>query len=170
MSNRLLLELHGKHEMLENIAHLIAFDEAGELSSLVPLSDEQVAAIAAQYPGISQQYLEFVRKIGIGSTTRGLNIYDPEPASNAENHPSYEAYQSIAFQTLTGRSQPPESPVPADAVAVADSGASWWYCLCPSLGPGVYCLDMGGPSFEPEGDDFFSFAAGTLILGRGSDQ
>jgi len=162
--------LHGKHEILENIAHLIAYDEAGELSSLKPLSDEQVAAIAAQHPGISNQYLEFVREIGIGSTTRGLNVYDPEPASNAEIHPSYQAYQSLSYRALTGRPQSPVNPFPADAVAVADSGASWRYCLCPSVGSGVFCLDMAGPSFEPECDDFFSFAARTLILGRRSDQ
>lgn len=162
--------LHGKHEIMETIAHLIAYDEAAELSSLTPVSDEQVAAIAAQYPAISGQYLEFVRKIGIGSTTRGLNIYDPEPASNARIHPSYQAYQSASYRTLTGRSEAPKTPFPADAVAVADSGASWWYCLCPSLGPGVFCLDISGPSFEQECDDFFSFAARTLIVGGRPDQ
>ncbi|WP_038687567.1 SMI1/KNR4 family protein [Rhizobium etli] len=155
--------------MFDDIAHIVAFDEAGELSSLTPLSDRQIAVIAAQYPGISPQYLEFIRKIGIGSTTRGFKIYEPEPASNAENHFSYQAYQSLSHLTLTGR-QPVESPFPADAIAVADSGASWWYCLCPSLGQGVFCLDMGGPSFEPESDNFFSFVAATMILGRVSDQ
>ncbi|MGO4355139.1 hypothetical protein AB4Z25_24795 [Rhizobium sp. RAF36] len=155
---------------MENIAHLIAYDESGELSSLEPLSDEQVAVIAVQHPGISNQYLEFVRKIGIGSTTRGFNVYDPEPASSAETQTSFQAYQSLSYRTLTGRPQPPVNPFPADAVAVADSGASWRYCLCPSLGPGVFCLDMSGPSFEPECDDFFSFAASTLILGRRSHQ
>lgn len=150
---------------MENIACLMAHDKAGELSSLTPLSNERVAAIAARFPGISSQYLEFIEKIGVGSTTRGQYVYEPEPASKAEMHPSFQAYQSASYRTLTGRPEAEENPFPSDAVAVADGGASWWYCLCPSLGPGVFCLDMGGPSFELECDDFFSFAAQTLVLG-----
>lgn len=157
------------HEMFEDIAHVTAFDEARELSSLTPISNQQVEMIAARYPGISHQYLEFIGKIGIGSTTRGFKVYDPEPASAAENHSSYIAYQSASYRTLTGR-QPAGNPFPADAIAVADSGASWWYCLCPSLGQGVFCLDMGGPSFEQESDDFFSFVASTVILGKTPEQ
>lgn len=155
---------------MESIARLIAYDKAGELSSLTPLSNEKVAAIAAQYPGISSQYLEFIEKIGVGSTTRGQYVYEPEPASKAEMHPSFQAYQSASYRTLTGRPEVAENPFPADAVAVSDGGASWWYCLCPSLGSGVFCLDMGGPSFEQDCDDFFSFAMRTLILGGSSDQ
>lgn len=155
--------------MIKDIAQLIAFDQAGELSSLKPLTEQQVEKIAIQHPGISPQYLEFIRKIGVGATTREFYVYAPEPASSSENHPSYQLYQSLSYRTLTGRPEP-KNPFPADAIAVADCGASWWYCLCPSLGPGVFCLDMGGPSFEPEYDDFFSFVAGAVVMGEAAEQ
>lgn len=51
----------------------------------------------------------------------------------------------------------------ANDFSIADTGASWRYCLCPSLGEGVFCLDMGGPTFEPEADDFISFIANTVL-------
>jgi hypothetical protein len=148
--------------MMSEIAQLLDLDRGNELSSLQPVSEIAAVRIERRYPGISKQYLEFIRAVGVGLTTRDFYIYEPEPASSVEQHSSYKLYQSAAYQALSGR-RPEGHPIPTDAVAVADSGASWWYCLCPSLGDGVFCLDMGGPTFELEADDFLSFVAKTVL-------
>ncbi len=148
--------------MKSEIAKLLDLDSAKELSSLQPLSEIIALTIATRHPSISKQYLEFIRTVGVGSTTRDFYIYEPEPASSVEQQPSFQLYQSASYRALTGP-RPKGNPIPADAVAIADSGASWRYCLCPSLGEGVFCLDMGGPTFEPEADDFISFIANTVL-------
>lgn len=84
--------------------------------------------IATRYPSISNQYLGFIRAVGVGSTTRDFYIYEPEPASSVEQHPSFQLYQSASYRALSGP-RPEGHPSPADAVAISDSGASWWYCL-----------------------------------------
>lgn len=152
-----------ENPMMSGIAQLLDLDRANELSSLQPVSEIVAARIVTRYPSISKQYLEFIRAVGVGSTTRDFYIYEPEPASSVEQHPSFQLYQSASLRALSGP-RPEGHPIPADAVAIADSGASWRYCLCPSLGEGVYCLDMAGPTFEPEADDFFSFVANTVCL------
>ncbi len=149
--------------MMSEIAQLLDLDRANELSSLQPVSEIVAVRIATRYPRISKQYLEFIRAVGVGSTTRDFYIYEPEPASSVEQHPSFQFYQSASYRALSGP-RPEGHPIPADAVAIADSGASWRYCLCPSLGEGVYCLDMAGPTFEPEADDFLSFVANTVCV------
>ena len=149
--------------MISGITQLLDLDRADELSSLQPVSEIVAERIATHYSGISKQYLEFIRVVGVGSTARDFYIYEPEPASSVEQHPSFQLYQSSSYRALSG-SRPEGHPIPADAVAIADSGASWRYCLCPSRGAGVFCLDMGGPTFEPEADDFFSFVANTVCL------
>ncbi|TCQ10349.1 hypothetical protein C8J34_102759 [Rhizobium sp. PP-F2F-G36] len=149
--------------MIIRIAQLLDLDRANELSSLRSVSKIVVARIARRYPRISHQYLEFIRVVGVGSTTRDFYIYEPEPASAVKQHPSFQLYQSAAYRALSGR-RSDGHPIPADAVSIADSGASWRYCLCPSLGDGVYCLDMAGPTFELEADNFFSFIANTVCV------
>jgi hypothetical protein len=151
--------------MIKDIAQLSEFDSESELSSLQPMPDSDVRRIAADHPGISEQYLEFIRSIGTGEMTRGFCIYEPEPASLVEQHPSFQMYQSSysRVRSLFGQQVEP-TLIPADAVMIADSGASWRYCLCPSLSEGVFCLDMGGPTFEIEAENFFSFVASILIV------
>lgn len=149
--------------MKSEIAQLLDLDSAQELSSLQPVSEIVALTIATRHPSISKQYLEFIRTVGVGSTTRDFYIYEPEPTSSVEQHPSFQLYQSASYRAPTGP-RPEGNPIPADAVAIADSGASWRYCLCPSLGEGVFCLDMGGPTFEPEADDFISFVANTVLM------
>ncbi|OWO92548.1 hypothetical protein B5E41_22615 [Rhizobium esperanzae] len=151
--------------MIDKISQLIDVDQRKELSSLEPVSKEELSSIAALYPAISQQYLEFICVIGVGSTTRGFYIYKPEPASLVEQHPSFQLYQSPSYSEVYGGRQKGDS-IPADAVAIADCGASWRYCLSPSRGEGVFCLDMAGPQFEPETDDFFSFVLASVILDK----
>ena len=144
---------------IENVAQLLDHDRNKELSSLTPLSDTVVRNIARRYPGISSQYLEFIRTIGTGQTTRGFYIYDPEPASDVEQYTSFRIYNSEAKRNaFTQR-------LPADAIMIADPGASWRYCLCPSMGQAVFCLDMGPPLFETTAEDFFSFVASNVIAG-----
>lgn len=149
--------------MTSEIAQLLESTSGSELSRLVPVSETAVLGIAAVYPGISKQYLAFIGAVGVGSTTRDFRIYEPEPASSFEQHPSFQLYQSASYRTLAGP-RPQGHPIPADAVAIADSGASWRYCLCPSLGDGVFCLDMCGPTFELEAEDFLSFVANTMCM------
>lgn len=118
--------------MINDIVDLLDLDDKHELSSLQPPPESVVMSIAARYPDISKQYLEFLRAVGTGSTTREFYIYQPESASYVEQHTSFQLYQSASRELYGPRSE--GHPVPADAVAIADSGASWRYCLCPSLG------------------------------------
>ncbi|WP_428429012.1 hypothetical protein [Pararhizobium sp.] len=150
--------------MIKGILQLFGSDGENELSSLKPVPNDAVTSIAARHPGISAQYLDFIRTVGTGTTTRGFYIYEPEPASSVEQHPSFQIYQSASYLKLRGQ-RPEVHAIPADAVLIADSGAAWRYCLCPSLGDGVFCLDMAGPTFDEEAEDFFSFVASTVILG-----
>jgi len=148
------------------IAELLELDREGELSTLTPVTDDVLKSIAAQYPGISKQYLAFIRAVGTGSTKTGSYIYEPEPASSVEQHQSFQIYNGVPYQKLykwfSGK-EPKRDRIPADAIMVADSAASWRYCLCPSLGDGVFCLDMAGPTFEIDSEDFFTFVARGLI-------
>ncbi len=148
-----------------NIAQLLELDREGNMSALKPVSDSVVEAIFSRYPSISQQYLEFLRKVGTGEINRGPYVYEPEPASLVEKHPSFQLYNGQSYRQLTklfSSREPERSPIPADALIVADSGASWRYCLCPSLGESVFCLDMAGPTFEIDSEDFFTFVARSL--------
>ncbi|PDS77619.1 hypothetical protein [Rhizobium sp. L43] len=86
--------------MIDRISQLLDVDQNKELSSLEPVSKEKLSSITALYPAISQQYLEFIRVIGVGSTTRGFYIYEPEPASLVEQHPSFQLYQSPAIASF----------------------------------------------------------------------
>ncbi|OAP42478.1 hypothetical protein AU381_14885 [Sinorhizobium glycinis] len=149
--------------MIKELEQLIDLDHEGELSSLKPASDSDVVTIAALYPGISKRYLEFIREVGTGSTTRGFNIYEPEPARLIEQHSSFQIYQSDFHRKLFGR-RPDGDVIPADAITIADTGASWRYCLCPSFGEAVFCLDMAGPTFETVSESFLSFVADTVLL------
>ncbi|WP_075290350.1 SMI1/KNR4 family protein [Pararhizobium arenae] len=144
-----------------HISRLADLDRRNQLASLEPVSDDTMQAIAKSYPGISGQYLEFIRKFGTGSTTLGFYIYEPEPARSVEKHISFQLYQSEAYSNLFGQ-RPPGDIIPDDAIMIADSGATWRYCLCPSRGDAVFCLDMSGPRFEVEAEDFFSFVEGIL--------
>lgn len=148
--------------MIKDLAQLLHFDSEQQLSTLNPVPDSVVTEIAARHPGISQQYLEFLRAVGTGETARGMYVYQPDPASSVKQHTSYQLYNSPAYASLFGPRK--SDPIPADAVAVADAGASWRYCLCPSLGEGVFCLDMAGPTFGKEHDDFFTFVATNVII------
>lgn len=155
----------GKHSslMIKDLAQLLDLDHANELSPLQPVPDSIVTRIAENYPGISKQYLEFIRMVGTGATKQGFYIYEPEPASQIEKYTSYQLNHSAAYRALLGNS--PESPdLPADAVMIGDSGASWRYCLCPSIGEAVFCLDMGNAPFEVQYDNFFSFVADLVLL------
>ncbi|AIL99911.1 hypothetical protein CN138_25815 [Sinorhizobium meliloti] len=151
--------------MINNLVDLLDLDDKNELSSLQPVSHRDVLSIAELFPNISEQYLEFIRNVGTGSTTRDFTIYEPERARLVEQHPSFRIYQSDAYRSVYGR-RPEGDLIPDDAVAIGDSGASWRYCLCPSLGEAVFCLDMGGPTFETEAENFFSFVAETVIRKR----
>ena len=148
--------------VIKEIAQLLSLDQDGELSSLKSVSNNAVQNIARSYPGISSQYLEFIRTVGTGTTTQGFHIYEPESASAVEQSASFQLYQSKAYRDAFGQ-KPLGDPIPADALMIADAGMSWRYCLCPSMGHAVFCLDMGGPLFETEAEDFFSFVAITII-------
>lgn len=52
---------------------------------------------------------------------------------------------------------PPEPTMPKNLVCVADTAASWRYCLDPGKSDGVYCFDMYGPHVTKDSDDFFAF-------------
>lgn len=149
--------------MINDIVDLLDLDDKNELSSLKPVSHRDVLSIAELFPNISEQYLEFIRR----STTRDFTIYEPERARLVEQHPSFRIYQSDAYRSVYGR-RPEGDLIPDDAVAIGDSGASWRYCLCPSLGGAVFCLDMAGPTFETQAEDFFSFVAQTVLRKRSS--
>ncbi len=56
--------------------------------------------IAELYPNVSKQYLEFIRNVGTGSTTRDFTIYEPERARLVEQHPSFRIYQSDAYRSV----------------------------------------------------------------------
>lgn len=103
--------------MMSEIAQLLDLDRANELSSLQPVSEIVAVRAATRYPSISKQYLEFIRAVGVGSTTRDFYIYEPE--SSAEQHPSFQLYQSASYRALSGP-RPEGHPIPADAVAIAD--------------------------------------------------
>lgn len=151
--------------MINELVDLLHLDDKNELSSLQPRSHLDVLSIAELYPNISEQYLKFIRNVGTGSTTRDFHIYEPEPARLVAQHPSFKLYNSEAYRNVYGR-RPEGDVIPDDAVAIGDSGASWRYCLCPSLGEAVFCLDMAEPIFETEAENFFSFVAETVIRRR----
>ncbi|RVP15551.1 hypothetical protein CN085_10645 [Sinorhizobium meliloti] len=151
--------------MINELSQLLDLDHENELSSLEPASDSDVMTIAELYPNVSKQYLELIRKVGTGSTTRGFEIYKPEPARLVEQHSSFQIYQSDDYQRVYGRRLEGDI-IPADALAIGDTGASWRYCLCPSCGHAVFCLDMCGLAFETESENFFSFVANTVIRSK----
>ena len=91
-----------ENPMMSEIAQLLDLDRANELSSLQPVSEIVAVRIATRYPSISKQYLEFIRAVGVGSTTRDFYIYEPEPASSVEQHPSFQLYQSASYRALSG--------------------------------------------------------------------
>lgn len=138
-------------------------DRQGQLASLSPVSPSTVAEIAERFPAISTDYLAFIQYIGVGTTTADMQIYLPQPASLMANHPSSALYATAPAQALFG-TRPAPAPIPDDAVLIADSGASWRYCLCPSVSGAVFVLDVAGPSFDQEAPDFTSFVCDTLIL------
>jgi len=147
----------------DTLEDILKHDRRGQLSSLRPVSAGAVAAISEQVPSISQQYLAFLERIGVGSTTLEMHIYPPQPMAGLTGHQSAMLYGSANARALfgNGAAQP---AIPDDAVAIADSGASWRYCLCPSLSEEVFVFDMAGQTFDKEAPDFFSFVRDTLLL------
>ena len=146
--------------MMSEIAQLLDLDRANELSSLQPVSEIVAVRAATRYPSIAKQYLEFIRAVGVGSTTRDFYIYEPEPASSVEQHPSFQFYSLPP--TVHCQAHVPKGILSPPMRSLFRTGCLWRYCLCPSLGEGVYCLDMAGPTFEPEADDSLSFVANTV--------
>lgn len=146
------------------IERIIESDCLDELSTLTPLAEPIVAEIAMRYPQISGQYLRFLQHIGVGTTTTEMHVYAPRPLAEILHHPSFKIYNSKPSRRLFGLMA--EKPVlPDDALVIADSGASWRYCLCLSKPDRVFVVDMMGPTFETEATDFFTFVRNTLILG-----
>ncbi len=141
--------------MTNNISSLIEADSNNVLKSLVPVSKEELEQIKKRYPEISQQYLDFISEIGVGETMNGIYIYTPDPVDGIEEHQSYQIYNSEAGSKLLNNE--PTTKMPDDAIMIADSGASWRYCLSPSKGNMVFCLDMSGPEFDEIEKDFFTF-------------
>jgi len=92
-----------------------------------------------------------------------MHIYAPEPLRDLAAHPSATLYTTPTAQALFGTGGA-TAPIPDDAVIIADSGASWRYCLCPALSDVVLIFDMARASFETEAEDFASFVRNTLIL------
>jgi hypothetical protein len=60
--------------VMSEIAQLLDLDRGNELSSLLPVSEIVTVRIETRYPGISKQYLEFIRAVGVGLTTRGFYL------------------------------------------------------------------------------------------------
>lgn len=146
------------------IDRIVERDSLNELASLTRLDPAAVAEIEIRHPNISVQYLEFLRTFGVGTTTTDMHIFEPQSISILNEHPSFKVYNSKPARRLFGVT-PKKTVFPRDALVVADSGASWKYCLCLSDPDKVYVADMIGPTFETEASDFFTFVRETLILG-----
>ncbi|MCR8825813.1 hypothetical protein [Pseudosulfitobacter koreensis] len=154
-----------KGVVLKNeIGRIVESDSLDELASLTPLDAETVADIQVRHPNISVQYLDFIRTIGVGTTTNEMHIYQPQPIAELSKYTSFKIYNSKSARQLFGLASK-KAVFPSDAVVVADSGASWRYCLRLSDPDTVFVADMMGPTFEPEASDFFTFVRKTLILG-----
>ena len=95
--------------------------------------------MATEHPGISSAYLAFVAEIGVGSCDAG-NVCLPVAIEEIVDHQSYKLYRPKPLRSLFP-SKPPQ-PFPLGAVIVADTGASWKYCLGPELGEAVYTFDL----------------------------
>lgn len=150
--------------MRAEIESIIESDRLNELATLAPLDEQHVQGIAVRHPNISVQYLHFLQYIGVGATTTGMHVYEPQPITDMRKHPSFKIYNSKPSRRLFGLVAE-KSALPTDALIIADSGASWRYCLRLSKPDTVYVADMLGPTFETEATDFFTFARNTLILG-----
>ncbi|WEZ83862.1 hypothetical protein P6U16_03605 [Rhizobium sp. 32-5/1] len=101
------------------ITELLELDREGELSTLTPVADDVLKSIAAQYPGISKQYLAFIRAVGTGSTKTGSYIYEPEPAASVEQNQSFQIYNGVPYQKLSkwfSGKEPKRDRIPADAI------------------------------------------------------
>lgn len=150
--------------MRAEIENILESDCQNELAPLVPLDEQHIIEIAVRHPNISVQYLHFLQHIGVGTTTTEMHVYEPQPITEMRNHPSFKIYNSKPSRRLFGLIAQ-KSVLPTDAVIIADSGASWRYCLRLSKPDTVYIADMLGPTFEIEASDFFTFVRNTLILG-----
>ena len=123
----------------------------GVFHGLRPVSQDEVAEIAHEHPGISTSYLAFIAQIGVGSCEAG-NIYAPVPVEELIDHQSYKLYRSEARLRLFGKSRP--VPFPLGAVMVADTGASWKYGFGPELGEPIQTFDLSDASLERSHDSF----------------
>ena len=128
----------------------------GLLSTLKPVDRRQVESVRIKFAGISQSYLDFIETIGTGETKDGLFIYPPYFADELASHASFRLYNAPPSRRLFGLLAPPPA-IPPKLVCVADSGASWRYCLYLDGSDKVVCLDMVGADVMPESDDFLSF-------------
>lgn len=138
--------------------------EGGLLYGLEPISAVRVAAIAAEHPGISQQYMDFIAHIGVGSC-KVMNLYEPLALEAVTSSPSYKLYQGPAYRRLFNFRPKAKAPeIPAGAVMFADCGASWRYCFGPNMGSEVFCVDMSLLELEPEASDFYEFVNRGLDL------
>ncbi|MBQ2260184.1 MAG: SMI1/KNR4 family protein [Loktanella sp.] len=150
--------------MRADIESITESDCQNELAPLVPLGEQHVTEIAVRHPNISVQYLHFLQHIGVGTTTTGMHVYEPQPINEIINHPSFKIYNSKPSRRLFGLVAE-KSVFPTDALIIADSGASWRYCVRLSKPDTVYIADMLGPTFDTEATDFFTFVRNTVILG-----
>lgn len=148
--------------MLLTVASISAADTNHDLRSLVPVSRDLVREFASEFQGISGEYLEFISRFGTGSTESGFHIYSPIPARKIADHPSFQIYNGeVASRIFASRPSP--DVIPEDAVMIADVGASWRYCLCPSKGAAIFCLEMLGPEFVKCADGFYSFVLQEIL-------
>lgn len=141
-----------------NIPELFLHDytSGGLLAGLTPLTLEDVQAVATLYQGISSEYLDFISMIGIGETKNGLFIHTPYLKTELISTPSAIIYNSQASRRLFGL-PPANHAILQNLVCVADTGASWRYCLNTGSGNEVVCLDLAGFIVSQESDNFFSF-------------
>lgn len=129
--------------------------EGHPLFGLEPVPPARVAEIRAAYPWISTQYLDFISAVGVGVCPL-MNIYEPVSLQTVSEHPSFTLYRSPAYRSAFGSSSV-NREVPKDVVTIADTGASWSYCLSPDSGIGVLCFDMASSELLDEAETFFEF-------------
>ncbi|MBV7258715.1 hypothetical protein [Erythrobacter crassostreae] len=129
----------------------------GILSTLEPASSDAVRKILNEFPGISEQYLDFITVIGVGATRdEEFYILEPESAREYVDHQSFQIYNSPSSKALFSSSRPPQK-IPENLVGVVSTGGSWRYCVRHGQGDAVFCLSFSDSQIDEEAADFFSF-------------
>jgi len=142
----------------------------GLLSYCKPVSESDITKIKSEFSKISEQFLSFIREIGISENHDKFGLCWPISGENFAQHPSSQIYNSSAGRSLFPKaihslfSKPNKTArIYSRAVVIYETGASWRYGFDAKIGgDSIYCLDFSGPQWTKDFPDFFTFIESML--------